>query len=857
MRIFSWKSGLAGLESPEMDSEGRSATPGWELSEALFELQRYLSDEIAPLMVTDSVELLMKQRSELTGEQIHEWAREQYSSSGGQAPISDYLFHAVKKLHILTEYKLIDGSTLAPFLEKIASHLFTVCPPEDRELLAENIGRLGKVESVLSAPVQVLHRQTGTEKVLTATRPAIGGGAAAGPLVAADASSALNDGLRRFSLLLNRLQPSGSTTEKPPAAEKRTFLLSEMLALAARDSRSHSELDQHLSRLRDLGLDSRMDQVLRSLSATLPGWALPPSPEPAEPAAAPVSLPAVESLHQFVTLAEDSGEGARRFHELVRAAVEQFNEGALGRAVTMIQLAERIIEEKKVDPERADLTRRSLHEAIDVERLRTFAEDPSRQAMLKKIVMFFPAFSPQGLLAELETEEKRERRRLLVTLLQIHGADARRAAIEKLAEPLSLASGQAGWYFHRNLLNVLRRIPRRPEEPVETELDLLSNLTHPGQHILLIKDVIANLAQIKHAKTVTILSAMAKEFEALLGKEGGSGYTLEDIQTVLDRAYSALARIGSPEAIAAVAEHGLGSQTAFGETMSRLTELSTVDLSSSGPVLERLLSALRRELPRKVFGFVIARKAQNIEFLVRSLSGTPKPEVRRIFREICESYKDQPFALAAGEALKNFEVPAPAPVVESAAAGPSLSGDLELFGFPNLLQNLATSEVTGVLTLTSRAGEVIGTLAFESGKLSNCRTGILRGKDAVYQLFEVPTPGSFSFVARKDKAGETAALMDIVPLIFEGSRRFDELRQARAIVPESALLSPTGTPPTSPADERDATLTQGVWSRIADGATAQECEADFFVDSYRIHRLLVHWIEEGALKTREINTATA
>jgi hypothetical protein len=841
-----------------MDSDGQSTAPGWELSEALFELQRYLSDEIAPLMVTDSVELLLRQPAELTGEQIHEWAREQYSTSGGQAPISDYLFHAVKKLHILTEYKLIEAGTLAPFLERIANHLLLACPPDDRQLLAENIGRLGKVESVLSAPVQVLHRQTGTERVLTAARPT-SGAVPAVPSASAEASAALSDGIRRFTLLLNRLQPTGPTTEKPPAPEKRSVLLSEMLALAARDSRSQSELDSYLSRLHDLGLDSRMDQVLRSLSATLPSWALPVSPESPGSADGPTSLPAVESLHQFVTLAGDPGDGARRFHELVRAAVEQFNEGSLGRSVTMIQLAERIIEEKKVDPERADLTRRSVHEAIDVDRLRAYAEDASRQAMLKKVLTFFPAFLPQGLLTELESEGKRERRRLLVTLLQIHGGDARRAALEKLAEPLSLASGQAGWYFHRNLLNVLRRIPRPPEEPVDMEIELLATMSHPGQHILLIKDAIANLAQIKHARTVTVLIAMAREFEALLLQEGGSGYSVEEILTVLDRAYSGLARIATPEAIAAVVEHGLASQSAFGETMSRLVELSTVDLSSSGPVLDRLLSALRRELPRKVFGFVIARRAQNIEFLVRALSGTPTPDVRRILREISDTYNDQPFALAAAEALKNFEVPAAAPAVEG-AGGPSLSGDLELFGFPNLLQNLATSEVTGVLTLTSRSGDVIGSLGFESGKLSNCRSGILRGKDAVYQLFETPLPGSFAFVARRERsgaAGEPQTLMDVIPLIFEGSRRFDELRQARAIVSESALLSPTGTPPTSPAEERDATLTQGVWSRIVDGATAQECEADFFVDSFRIHRLLVHWIEEGALKTREIHTATA
>ena len=808
-------------------------------------------------MVVDSIDVLVRHPPELTAAEIQNWTAEQHTLAGAAAPTSDYLFHGVKKLHLLAEYRLIGEQTIGPFIEKVATLLLNACPEEDRILFAANVRRLATAETSLSSPVSVLHRQTGAERPLVATkRP---GAPAAPSAIPPEMTTAVTEGIRRFSLLLHRLgppPPSRAPGEPPPALPPgREKVLSEMLSVAARESRSSSDLDRYLARLGDLGMDSRIDRVFRALSVNLPGWAIPISARGAEASDTP-KVGAVEAMRKIVALADDPAEGARRFHEMVRAAVEQLNEGELGRAVTMFDLAERLVAERKVEPERADLTRRGMQELVDLDRLRIYAEDASRQSILRKVLAFFPALSPQGILDELETEQRRERRRLLVTLLQVHGPVARRAALEKLRQPLNPAAGQAGWYFQRNLLNVLRRIPRPDDSPLEAEIEMLGSLGRPGQHILLIKEVMANLAMIRHDKTAAVLISIAREFESLAVKPGGGAYTPDDIQTVLDRAYSALARIGTSGAINAVVDHGLSSSSALGETMARLAELAGVDLSGEMTAVSRLTAALRKELPRKVFGFVIARKAQNIEWVVRALSSTPTPEVRQLFREIARTYPDQSFAKTAATALDGFDHAAP-PTETSTL--PSLSGDLDLFGMPNLLQNLAQSEVSGVLTLTDRSGETAASLTFESGKLAHCRVGPLRGRDAVYQLFENPAPGTFSFVNRRDNGGppDPSSLLEIVPLIFEGSRRYDELRQARALVPEGAPLVATAVTPTAPEDERDPTLLQGVFAKIKAGRSPAQCEADFFVDSYRIYRLVAHWLEEGSLSTAEAATQTA
>jgi len=79
-------------------------------------------------------------------------------------------------------------------------------------------------------------------------------------------------------------------------------------------------------------------------------------------------------------------------------------------------------------------------------------------------------------------------------------------------------------------------------------------------------------------------------------------------------------------------------------------------------------------------------------------------------------------------------------------------------------------------------------------------------------------------------------------------RRHDELRRARALVPDDALLRAGGARPTAPETERDGELVRTVWARVRGGARARDCDEVAPVDLYRIRTLLAHWVCEGALE---------
>src|SRR5262249_53254792 len=224
---------------------------------------------------------------------------------------------------------------------------------------------------------------------------------------------------------------------------------------------------------------------------------------------------------------------------------------------------------------------------------------------------------------------------------------------------------------------------------------------------------------------------------------------------LLDRITSALARFGTPSARRAVVEHGLKGRLELGDTVARLAELSQVDLSGDEDSVDKLIDAIKANMPFKLFGLVL-KKDQNLAGLVEALSSTRHPKVKEAFEEIAARFRGEGAGKTAAKALEAFKrapLPPPPPQDDTAApSGPSLSGDLELFGLPALLQSLSESGISGTATLKSPKGDTFGTIVLRGGKLKSCQTGRLVGEEAYYQLLERPLPGSFNFARQPDSA---------------------------------------------------------------------------------------------------------
>ena len=91
---------------------------------------------------------------------------------------------------------------------------------------------------------------------------------------------------------------------------------------------------------------------------------------------------------------------------------------------------------------------------------------------------FFDAgLGPAALLDQLETEERRDKRRLLLDLLVVHGEAARALARARLLASLETPASDFG---RRNWIYLLRLVPRPAGEAADGEIDAVARFAAPG-----------------------------------------------------------------------------------------------------------------------------------------------------------------------------------------------------------------------------------------------------------------------------------------------------------------------------------------------------------------------------------------
>jgi hypothetical protein len=177
-----------------------------------------------------------------------------------------------------------------------------------------------------------------------------------------------------------------------------------------------------------------------------------------------------------------------------------------------------------------------------------------------------------------------------------------------------------------------------------------------------------------------------------------------------------------------------------------------------------------------------------------------------------------------------------------------LAGELEFFGLPSVLQSLGEMRATGMLTLSTKQGQAVAGMAFVEGKFLNAQKGPLRGDDAIYEILERPLAGKFAFVPHPPERMKSSLVpKEIISLLLEGLRRHDELQQLTALIPDELRLTKTSVKPTPHEDETDPSFVRDVWIKASSGVSLGEWQSDVIADSYRIRRLVGHWLETGAL----------
>lgn len=807
-----------------------------ELQAALFDFQRYLLDQIPPLTALDAFQTLMQQRPELLMQQMSSWAVEQARLQ--DATVADCLFHAVSKAYLFSSLRLLERSAVDPYLQKLLPLALEACPAAERDLLRTNLIALRDSKNLTPSAAVNLGRLEGGAKAKT---PA-----------AAKVSDVVTRSARRLGLIIDRLarklpgieaekpeRPASATTTSSPQAVQTP--VAELVSMAAASSASEEELQQYMEKLKPYTGATNVENLFGVLATSLPAWDILIPPSVGVRAPAPV-----EAMHKIISLTKNPLEGNRRFRDLMTTAVQQFNSGSLSAASSMLELAQTIIVEKKIDPSTVERVRAEAVQAIDNDQLKRYAEAKAKHPLLRKVLSSFPSLTKEQLFADLRGEERPERRRSLLSLLEAYGTEGRDLALVELEKELARSSGEVDTYYLRNVIYLLHRIQRDPEAPVEKELELLTRASARNQSIYVIKEAVIPIGQIKNDAAVKLLTLRLAEFESLLLKKDTSQHPMQEMQKLLDRIIAALARIGTPAALLTVARHGMKPNPLLGDCRSRLAVLSQHDLSFDEQTVTLLVNAIREDLPGGILGRVLPKRQPPPLKLIEALSGTRSDPVEKLFADLAAKYADQDLGRAAAAALERVTSEASTSGAPPGAA--TLTGDLQFFGLPSLMQSLADTQATGIVTLSSKdTRQTAGKLLFSGGKFADAQVIHLRGVDAVYQLLERPIVGTFSFVPQPQETVNARTTEEVMPLLFEGIRRHDELKQFSAVVPDDLTLKAAGKPTPDP-DEADPAVVRDVWVKASAGGPVGEWELTIPADAYRVRRLVARWVEEGALQ---------
>lgn len=869
-----------------------SAVREGNLQEAREELARYLSDEIAPMMAAESVSALVMHPDALLFAGLQAWVDSQIRRPGQRLGSADFVFHALRKLLEMTELELVPQGPLLARIEECGKRFLHSLPADQARLLRRYLEELGAAEPGLGSKIEVIHRPasvTGAHRVLVPpdeeppTGPARAGGTTgtfavqpSPPETGAPSRSAdYGPSLQRLGLIMERLeqrlaqQAPGSGGSANPETMPPPAAATHAISSAAVGARSAEELEALLDRLERMGVDTRLEQIFRSLGEQVPGWTL-------EPGGAGKAIPEAKSLQamqRLIDLAEDDAEISRRFHQLVAAAVDRLASGALVQAAKMFDLAEKVALEQEIPSDAVESVCRSAGKSLELARLVELAGDQKNHALLGRALSFFPRFGVSALLTKLFEEECREVRYQLLALVRVYGSAARPSICDQLRLSCDDAERDPYGFYRRNLVFLLRRIPVPEGDDRSEEFAQLARCARADAPLILVKETVGALCTIRDQAAERILTQLLRDLENALLGSNRSGHEPHELCELLDRVTAGLAKRESIASARHVANHALRSEPALGNALARIANLGARDLSDDPELVKSLVAHLEAALPKKVLGVVVARDNPAITPLVKALAHTFDPLARRTLESIAARYTGRDFGEIAARAMRRSSPPAE-PEVESApgsgppleaedpettgpapsgAASTELDGDLDLFGLPNLLQSLHGSRVTGTLVLCDESGDEVARIELAEGLLMRCFAGDLAGEQALFQLLERPAPGRFHFTSDPKAADGEPQLgqpIDPLALVLEGLRRHDELQQALAIVPDGARFEGTETKPTLPEGCEDRERARGVWHMVRAGEAPEVCESRLALDAYSVRSLITHWVEVGALRMK-------
>jgi CRP-like cAMP-binding protein len=182
------------------------------------------------------------------------------------------------------------------------------------------------------------------------------------------------------------------------------------------------------------------------------------------------------------------------------------------------------------------------------------------------------------------------------------------------------------------------------------------------------------------------------------------------------------------------------------------------------------------------------------------------------------------------------------------ASAKQLQGNLKFFDLATVIQTLIGSHQTGSLVVTQDGGKhKVADIFFVKGNIARAKVRNLTGDDAVFQLFQSPLEGEFSFTGKtvQDEEVNTDITMPAISLLMESVRLQDELPILQERIGDPAALFKQKATQLQWEDSDTVEIAASIWARLKKGASVNDLHRDVPRCSYFIYRTLLTLVETG------------
>lgn len=288
-----------------------------------------------------------------------------------------------------------------------------------------------------------------------------------------------------------------------------------------------------------------------------------------------------------------------------------------------------------------------LQEKTDLINQQKLSENGSTKTgtfLMRDMLTMFNRFTPERLLQWLYEGQDRRERKLALIMLESYGRDA----YELLVQSLESLPQDSQWYFPRNLMFLLGRIPTNDEEIKHRVANVVARFIQPKAARQLNLQAIATLGFLSNDTAIKYLLAKLTEFGQSFGKDREATDTCHKIASTL---------IGTEN------EAALEAALQFCESHELLDQyrehFSRVNLPPR--MRSHVISRIRKEIKKLKMTFSIVGDPQLAKELVGVVGNGGDPEVGQLLTDVINAFPARSEIHMAAQRAK--QTPAPQPLL--------------------------------------------------------------------------------------------------------------------------------------------------------------------------------------------------